>query len=398
MKRNIVIEEERAIPPYLRETQIVERKGKGHPDTIADSIAEEFSRNLCRAYIKKTGFVLHHNVDKLDVVGGVSRPKFGGGEIIKPIMIFFSGRATDQLGSTKFDIEKIAIDSAKSWIKNNLRYLDPDKHVRYQVETKPGAAALADLLKRKAKIPLANDTSIGIGYAPLTETERLVLSTEAYLNSKKFKQLYPNSGEDVKVMALRIKDRIDLTVGMAMIDRGLDSISDYLALKAEIIDEIKKYASSLTQKKVRVWLNSADQPKRGVNGCYLTVTGLSAECGDDGAVGRGNRIHGLITPDRPMIMEAAAGKNPINHVGKIYNVLACRIADRIIAEVSEVDDVIVRLLSRIGTPIDQPQIASIRIRSNTKYPKAKVNAIVNDEFEGILKLQKELIKGKYKFF
>jgi S-adenosylmethionine synthetase len=42
----------------------------------------------------------------------------------------------------------------------------------------------------------------------------------------------------------------------------------------------------------------------------------------DAQFGRGNRINGLITPCRPMRLEAAAGKIPVTHVGKIYNVMA----------------------------------------------------------------------------
>ena len=65
---------------------------------------------------------------------------------------------------------------------------------------------------------------------------------------------------------------------------------------------------------------------------YLTLLGTSAEQGDSGQVGRGNRVCGLISLNRPMSVEAAAGKNPVSHVGKIYNVLAHELAMRIYAE------------------------------------------------------------------
>ena len=35
--------------------EIVERKGLGHPDTICDALAENFSRNLCREYRARCG-------------------------------------------------------------------------------------------------------------------------------------------------------------------------------------------------------------------------------------------------------------------------------------------------------------------------------------------------------
>ena len=63
---------------------------------------------------------------------------------------------------------------------------------------------------------------------------------------------------------------------------------------------------------------------RGAGGMYLTVLGTSADGADGGQVGRGNRVNGLISLHRPMSTEAAAGKNPVSHVGKIYNLLAHR--------------------------------------------------------------------------
>lgn len=80
----------------------------------------------------------------------------------------------------------------------------------------------------------------------------------------------------------------------------------------------------------------------------LVVSGTSAEAGDDGEVGRGNRINGLITPGRPMSLEAAAGKNPVSHVGKIYNVLARDIAEAVVARVPEVASAECCMVSRIG--------------------------------------------------
>ena len=57
--------------------EIVERKGLGHPDTLCDQLAEEISRELCRYYIRETGAVQHHNVDKVLLVGGGSEVGFG---------------------------------------------------------------------------------------------------------------------------------------------------------------------------------------------------------------------------------------------------------------------------------------------------------------------------------
>ena len=183
-------------PVEEQRVEIVERKGLGHPDYIADSLAEAFSWDLVESYLKKYGDIMHYNVDKLDVVGGVSQTGFMGGEMIKPVLVFFSGRATNP----GIDLEDIAINSAKKWIKQNLRFLDP-REIRYLVETKKGSANLTDIYKRE--FIGANDTSIGIGYAPLSNVEKKVLEIENFLNSKKFKKKFPHAGEDVKVMGIR---------------------------------------------------------------------------------------------------------------------------------------------------------------------------------------------------
>jgi S-adenosylmethionine synthetase len=88
-------------------------------------------------------------------------------------------------------------------------------------------------------------------------------------------------------------------------------------------------ARALTKREVEATLNAADLNAGDV---FLTVTGTSAEASDDGEVGRGNRTNGLITPYRFMTMEAAAGKTPVSHAGKLYNLAADKIAGALVAE------------------------------------------------------------------
>lgn len=78
-------------PVEEQSVEIVERKGQGHPDYMADGISEYASLYLSRYYLSTFGVILHHNVDKTLVVGGQARPIFGGGEVIQPIYILVSG-------------------------------------------------------------------------------------------------------------------------------------------------------------------------------------------------------------------------------------------------------------------------------------------------------------------
>jgi hypothetical protein len=69
--------------PYREEPfEIVERKGPGHPDSLCDGISDAISRGLSRYYLDHFGTILHHNVDKVLLIGGRSKPAFGGGEIV----------------------------------------------------------------------------------------------------------------------------------------------------------------------------------------------------------------------------------------------------------------------------------------------------------------------------
>ncbi len=405
--------------------EIVERKGLGHPDYMADSIAEAFSRNLSKYYIEHFGTILHHNVDKLEIVGGNVDVEFGGGKFLKPMLIFFSGRATAKVGNENVPLVEIAEQSAKNFIKENYRFVNPDdeKQIKFMVETKSGSTDLVDVYDRKDALSsgkiLANDTSIGIGYAPLTITERTIKELELYLNSKKFKEMYPYSGEDIKIMGTRIDKKLDLTIAMGFVSKFVNSESDYWKYKYKLMEEIRKFVESkildseisLNEKGVDlgengsrgIYLNTADVRKTGgeKGNIYLTLTGMSAEQGDDGAVGRGNRVNGIIPFQRPLSMEAVAGKNPVNHIGKLYNVMAFRLAAQIYSDLSkEIRQVEVKLLSQIGISITDPYIAyaSVIPAGNVKVSdlEGKIKKIFEEELtkEKFENLRKEFVEGK----
>ena len=404
-ERNIVFEVIKRQPVEEMHVEIVERKGLGHPDYIADSASEAASRELSKYYLKEFGTILHHNLDKTLLVGGQSHPFFKGGYVIEPIYIIVAGRATTEVktddGVHKIPFGTIIIKAVRDWIKENMRYLDPNTHVNIDYMVRKGSVDLVTLFEagRERKIPLANDTSIGVGYAPLSTLEKIVLETERMLNSKEYKAINPAVGEDIKVLGLRRGNRIDLTIACAMIDRHINDLDEYLSIKEEVRENVLDLATKLASNyDINVYINTADMPEKGV--IYLTVTGTSAEHGDDGATGRGNRANGLIPPMRPISMEATAGKNPVNHVGKIYNVVAYRIANKIYDELRDYfREVYVEIVSQIGKPIDQPLIASIRIVSNNKdnIPLNIVNdakRIANEELENIVKITNLILENK----
>ena len=387
--------------------EFVERKGKGHPDFIADSIAEISSIGLSKYYLEHYGRILHHNVDKVLVVGGQAAPRFGGGEVLQPIYILISGRATTDVKLENGTIENIPIGpillgEAKKWIMENFRFLNPEKHVIIDYKVGKGSADLVHVFEREKEFPHANDTSLGVGYAPLTETEKLVLKVEEVLNSEDVKKQYPAIGEDIKVMAVRQNNKIDLTVAAAIISKFIHNIDEYIAVKEEVEEIVHKVAEKITDKEVKVYVNTADNESTGKEeSIYLVVTGTSAEHGDDGQTGRGNRANGLITPMRPMSLEATAGKNPVNHVGKLYNVIA-NLAAKKIAKIEGVKEAYVILLSQIGKPINEPLRASIDLilEKGVSFNSVKYEAqqILSEDLNNVRKITQEILNGKIRLY
>jgi len=394
--RNIEIEELGATPITERKVEVVERKGLGHPDYICDSIMNQVSVNLCREYLDRFGVIMHHNIDKGMLIAGEVKTKFGGGVILKTMRIIFGDRATFEVEGETVDVNNIAIDAAKQWINENLRFVNSDS-INYQVEIARGSAELTDIFKRRDTILGANDTSAAVGYAPMTSTENLVLDTERYLNSRDFKKRFPESGEDIKVMGLRERNNIILMIADPLIDRFIGSESEYFRKKDELQEEIRSYVVEKTEFKPSIFLNTLDRQGRGMGGIYLTVTGTSAEDADSGQVGRGNRVNGIIPLNRPVSSEAAAGKNPVSHVGKIYNVLSHRIANEIYVNVPDIKEVYVWLLSQIGEPIDQPKIAAAQVimeRGTLGSVEKEVNEVIDRELSNIQEFCMELAYGK----
>jgi S-adenosylmethionine synthetase len=382
--------------PGERRSEIVERKGLGHPDSICDALAEELSLELSRFHLARAGRILHHNVDKVLLAAGASRPRFGGGEVVLPMQIFLAGRASAP-GGDPAPIAELADVAARRWLARNLRALDADRHVIVSSLVRPGSAELSLLFddRTAGRRPLANDTSCGVGYAPLSEVERVVLAVEQQLRSQEARAASPALGEDVKVMAVRRDGAIELTVACAMIDAALSSLADYARAKQVAAEQALRAARRATSMEVSVEVNAADD--LAAERIYLTVTGTSAEAGDDGQAGRGNRANGLISPGRPMTMESVAGKNPVTHVGKLYNLAAGLAAERLVAALPGVRGAECALVSRIGHPIDEPQLVEVRLAGVDPERDAALARqaihIVRAELDHLPRLAQDLVRG-----
>ncbi|MFZ0004629.1 MAG: methionine adenosyltransferase [Methanoregula sp.] len=400
MKRNIQIEALNQIPLEKQRIELVERKCLGHPDSIADGIAESISQALCKVYLEEFGAVLHHNTDQGEVVAGESCPAFGGGKMIRPIYVLIDGRATKQFNGVTIATDAVAVEAAHSYLHKILPELNLTRDVTIDSRLGIGSTDLRDVFKpRQGKVPRSNDTSFGVGHAPFSDVETIIRNTSDYIDTK-LRKKYPAIGQDIKIMGLRDGNTITLTIACAIVDKYCADIKEYQDYLALLTEEIGKVAKKSTKRKVVVHVNTADDIKN--KSVFLTVTGTSAEMGDDGSVGRGNRCNGLITPNRPMSMEATSGKNPINHIGKIYNLLSTHIAQETIEKVDGIEEMYVRLLSQIGKPIDQPLVASVQVLPMKGVTLPEINgeilAIVDDKLANVTSITEKVIRGELKTF
>ena len=400
MDRNIQVSrlDRRAVED--QEVEIVERKGIGHPDSICDGIAESVSRALSQLYLDRVGKVLHYNTDETQLVAGRAAPAYGGGEVVEPIYVLIVGRATKEYDGEQLPVDSTALAAARDYLAEAIPELEYGTDVVVDVKLGEGSGDLQDVFGEETQqVPMANDTSFGVGHAPLTETETIVREAERALNGR-YHDEHPELGPDVKIMGKREGDRIDITVAAAMVDRYVDGLDEYDAAVDDVREFVTGLAEDHTDREVHVDVNTADDYDEG--SVYLTVTGTSAEQGDDGSVGRGNRANGLITPNRPMSMEATSGKNPVNHIGKIYNLLSTRIAESVTDEVDGIRDLQVRLLSQIGRPIDEPHVADAQLVTEEGVAlgdiEAEVLEIVDRELADVTDVTRSVIDGDVSTF
>ncbi|ELZ16533.1 S-adenosylmethionine synthetase [Haloterrigena salina JCM 13891] len=399
-ERNIRVESIDRQAVEDQEVEVVERKGIGHPDSICDGVAEAVAGALAREYIDRVGEVLHFNTDETQLVAGEAAPAFGGGEVVDPIYLLIVGRATKHYDGETIPAETVALRAARDYLSETIPQLEVGEDIVVDVKLGEGSGDLQEVFgEDEVSVPMANDTSYGVGHAPLTETERIVLEAERRLNGE-FADENPYLGPDVKIMGKREGDRIDVTVAAAMVDEYVPDMDAY----SDAVDEVQAYveeiAGEYTDREVAVHVNNADDYDEG--SIYLTVTGTSAEQGDDGSVGRGNRANGLITPNRSMSMEATSGKNPVNHIGKIYNLLSTEIAESVVDDVDEIRDLRVRLLSQIGRPIDRPHVADVELVTEEGVAvgdvEDDVEAIVDEELADVTEITRRVIDGELSTF
>lgn len=393
--------------------EFVERKGKGHPDTLSDALAEELSVNYSNYTLKNFGAVLHHNFDKVGMLGGASFVKFGEGYLTKPIRIMLNGRASTKFADTVIPVQDMLVSWSKDFMKRKFPMIDADKDLCFYYnlssQSSPGKTneekaekgtrqhwfeprSLNDLQEIRLGL-FSNDTSLGVGYAPYSKLEQLVINIENELSTDKFRKEHPWIGSDIKIMGFRKDNSFDITLCIPQISTHVKDIDEYKSN----IDFCRKYIIDIAKRSgidsFDLHINTRDNYDNAE--LYLTAIGSSIESGDEGLVGRGNRINGVISPMRLMSMEGACGKNPVYHIGKVYYVAANQISNKIYDKFHVPNEV--SLVSQSGRDLLDPWVTHVAVPTDCSKTQ-EIYDFVQQELKKIPDITKLLLERKVQLY
>lgn len=388
-------------PQWDEHYETIERKGKGHPDTIADTLAAKVSQAYSRYTTSNCeGLVLHHQIDKLMVIGGKTEVTFGGGRFIEPIRVVVAGRASYQFGEQEIPVPEIVEQTIRDHFRQEFPLVRQKDIIIENYLTnhagpgtvKQSSGAISRMFDPKERNQVrgyeklvANDTSYCVAYEPKSQLETAIFEIEKFLNSPEIKEKYPWLGTDIKIMAVRNGNIIAITSCIPMIAQFTPDFETYMGnldVIGKLMDEM--FAQYLPDHDIQISLNTKDDYEK--MNVYLTVSGASLS-GDIGVVGRGNRTNGLITSNRPMSMEGTNGKNPRYYSGFIYANLTKRIAKRIYEETGEPN--IVEIVSQNGGLLKEPW----QVRIVSQAIPAILRAILAEELVNVEAITTDFING-----
>ncbi|MBU2589519.1 MAG: methionine adenosyltransferase [Nanoarchaeota archaeon] len=396
-----------------RDYEFVEKKGWGHPDTLADKLAEELSIEYSKYTLKKFKVILHHNFDKIGILGGSSFVKFGEGHLIDPLRILINGRVSTKFNKKNIPYKEIIEKTTKKFIKKIFPLINVNKDLliidNISTKSSPGKTNLKSKKEgtrnywfeprgkhdlKELKFLGSNDTSLGVGFAPLTKFENSIKILMDSFKVKSLKKDYLWLGSDIKIMALKINKNINLTLCIPQISKFVQNKQQYKKNLKIMHQYIYNFiAKKFPYFKINLFLNTRDDFETGE--IYLTAIGSSIESGDEGLVGRGNRINQLICQTKPYTMEGAAGKNPVYHIGKIYNLAAQEIANKISKKIKTYSEVF--LISQSGRLLIDPWKTIVGIEKElNKKEIDNLKKFIKKELNNIPQITNKLIKKQFK--
>ena len=364
------------MPPDKTHLEVVERKGLGHPDTLVDGIAEASEIAYARYCLEQFGVIPHHNLDKAMLLGGLCVQQFGRGEFQSPLNMLFMGRASSSFGGETIPLEDIQKETAKDYLARITPHLDTDDPLTYTAQSLTSTHStrphwftprdINDLPEYIAKSPKANDTATMISYWPLTDTEKLTLDLEGYFYRNNNLGLpvprFDFIGQDIKAMAVRNGDIITVTLAVPQVTTETADAATYFEREKEIEKQLQEYAKELIGDRAHLNVVVNTQTKNANPRPYLVTAGSCTDFGEEGAVGRGNKTHGIISSFRPNTMEAPHGKNPTYFVGKLLGYQADLISKQIYEKLGSSCQVV--LQANLGDDLFDPSRVIVSTESD----------------------------------
>lgn len=367
--------------PSLEGFEVVERKGVGHPDSLADALANEVSIAYSRYCLDTIGVIPHHNVDKLYIGAGHYKNDYGVCERLAPVVVRVNGRMSSVFGDIDLNIEELQTSAVRNYIQQVMPtvtdedlVIEPNatQHTKVQSWFTPrNVGDIPDATK-----PKANDTSVCIGHWPPSSAESLAYQLERYFWTEVNGHAVPRFaeiGQDIKVMVVRSGEQLEATLCVPAMSKHTASYDAYCEIMVMHEKKLQVLADTMFE-------NSSLQPVVKVNPYqrqYMLGLGSCIECGEEGMVGRGNNINGIIATHRIHTLESWAGKNPVYHTGRVYGYMTAKLA-RSISEQFSVKCT-VTAVTRCGDSLFPPY--QLMVSTNVSVDTVELDRFVDELME-----------------
>lgn len=372
--------------------EIIERKGTGHPDTLADTLAEELSIAYSKYTLSNFGAILHHNFDKLSLLGGSSTVKLGYSRMTSPIRVVINGRASKSFNNHKIPVREILEETTYSFFRKKFHPFIKNDDIRiiYELSTASTPGAVQEYVgsfpnprntwfepKSLADLPElqnlnCNDTSVGCYTPPNSLLSKYILEIESIIHTSPMNH-DKRIGTDIKMMGVRNNNEINLTIAIPMMAHRVKSIEDFFETKQGIEDYLQAdFGTRFPGYTYNITINPLDNKRTG--DVYLTHCGSCIETGDEGVVGRGNRIGGLIRVNRAMSMEGICGKNPVYHTGKVLAGACYEIMHS--PNLSSNEEATIYLVGQRGKSLENPWF--VTLEGSPEFLKGNLRVLENE--------------------
>lgn len=382
--------------PEDRNIEIVERKGLGHPDTLADKIAEECSRVYSVYCMEHFGCILHHNIDKVYIGGGLFLLEDGEIKRHNKIRVELNGRVSNTMNGEKIDLEKLFVPVIEEYVSTVLPRINPKEDLNIEINCTQFSKREYWYEPRNIEdIPdateiFAADTSLCIMHGTKTYCENVAMTLEQSFwnyNDKGYAMpKYDDIGQDIKVMVSRINNDVTATLCMPVYKDVYETKEEYDMIVKKYEDILYEVASHIENPKGYNLKIEINRMPDGSYRNYSLVKGSCVECGEEGLVGRGNNGQGLISSLREHTVEAPCGKNERYHTGRVVNFMGKNAVNRINDELGI--KTTLYCLTRNRGSIYEPYLFYLSVDKERDIEK--INEIIKEEFndkfmENILK-------------